>query len=90
MAHSLADIMLPEFDRELASTRELLSQVTSDSMSFKPADKLHTVGWNANHLLDIVGWTVPILEKSEFELAPVDGPPVMPSSLSDPDDTQQR
>ncbi len=59
-------------------------------MSFKPADKLHTVGWNANHLLDIVGWTVPILEKSEFELAPVDGPPVMPSSLSDPDELVRR
>jgi uncharacterized damage-inducible protein DinB len=71
---TLAKIMLPEFDREMARTRRILSHLSGDLMKSKPHEKLHTIGWNANHIVDIVGWTPMIIANPEFDMAPIDGP----------------
>jgi len=79
-----AEIMLPEFDREMARTRRTLAAVPADRMEWKAHDSLHTIGWNANHLVDLIGWTPAITEADEFDVAPVDGPPLQPLSNEDP------
>lgn len=80
----LAEIMLPEFDREMARTRRTLAAVPADKMDWKPHESLHTIHWNANHLVNLIGWTPLIISASEFDMAPVDGPAPEPPSIDDP------
>ena len=81
---SIAQQTLPEFDDEMARTRKILAGVTPESMDWKPDAGMRTIGWNANHLAEIVGWTSDILEQSEFDIAPVDGPKYETPSREDP------
>ena len=81
---SIAELALPEFDDEMARTRKVLAAVPKNSMDWKPGDNMRSVGWNANHLAEIIGWTNDILEKSEFDIAPVDGPKYETPSIDDP------
>ncbi|MBL8850943.1 MAG: DinB family protein, partial [Planctomycetaceae bacterium] len=80
----LAEIMLPEFDREMARTRRTLAAVPAGQMEFKPHESLHTISWNANHIVDLVGWTPLIIGASEFDMAPVEGPKPQSLSIADP------
>jgi uncharacterized damage-inducible protein DinB len=79
---SIAQRMLPELDDEMARTRVVLNAVPNELLNWSPVG-LRTIGWNANHLAEIIGWTAGILEQSEFDIAPVDGPKYETPSLSD-------
>ena len=81
---SLSDLMLPEFDREMQTTRRILACIPADKMNWQPHAGLHTIGWNANHLTDVVGWGGAIIEYPEFDMAPVDGPRYEGLNISDP------
>jgi uncharacterized damage-inducible protein DinB len=70
-----AEMLLPEFDQEMASTRKLLERLPDDKFDWQPHAKSHTIGWNANHVADIVNWFVPTLTKPSLDVAPVGGPP---------------
>ncbi|QDU92581.1 DinB family protein [Lignipirellula cremea] len=81
---TIAAGILPEFDDEMARTRKVLAAVPQTSLDWKPGESLRTIGWNANHLSEIVGWSKGILEEDEFDIAPVDGPRYETPSLADP------
>lgn len=81
---TIAEIMLPEFDREMARTRRILAAVPADKMSWQAHNSLHTICWNANHLVDILTWTPQIIGESEFDMAPVNGPKYETPSIEDP------
>ncbi|TWU43598.1 DinB family protein [Rubripirellula tenax] len=81
---TIAEMILPEFDAEMASTRVILALVPKQKFDWKAAESLHTIGWNANHLAEIVGWTLAIIEEDEFDIAPVDGPKHDVPSIDDP------
>ena len=83
---TLAEIMLPEFDREMARTRKVLEAIPADKMDWSPGADLHTIGWNANHLADLVSWTNNVIEESEFDMAPPDACKPEASSLENPAD----
>jgi uncharacterized damage-inducible protein DinB len=70
-----AEMLLPEFDQEMASTRKVLERLPDDKFDWQPHPKSHTIGWNANHVADIVNWFVPTLTKPSLDVAPVGGPP---------------
>ena len=72
---SIAETMLPEFDDEMARTRKVLALVPQEKMDWQAGPELRSIGWNANHLADMVTWSKGIIEESEFDFAPVDGPP---------------
>ncbi len=69
-----ADLILPEFDREMATTRKLLERIPEDKLDWKPHARSNTIGWNANHLTELPGWAVAILTKPQFDFAPVGEP----------------
>ena len=56
-------------------TRSLLSKIPGDQLGFSPAAGLHTVAWNAAHLVDIAGWTPGILKEDGMDLAEFEGAP---------------
>ncbi len=73
-----------DFDDEMARTRIVLSAIPAEIMDWLPAEGMRSIGWNANHLAEIVGWTTDILSHDEFDVAPIDGPAYETPSISDP------
>ena len=80
---SIRDTFLAEFDHEMANTRKTLERVPDDKFGWKPHPKSGSMGWLANHIATMTGWTVDTLTKESFDVAPVGGEPVrMPEAHS--------
>jgi uncharacterized damage-inducible protein DinB len=71
---SYAETLLPEFDQEMANTRKVLERLPDDKLDWQPHPKSHTIGWNANHVADLLNWLVAVLSKPSMDIAPVGGP----------------
>lgn len=69
------DALLPEFDHEMANTRKTLERVPDDKHQWRPHPKSGTMGWLANHIATMVGWTADAIEKDSFDVSPPAGPP---------------
>ncbi len=81
-----ADALLPEFDHEMASTRRMLESTPADKMDFKAGPQFQTIGWNANHVAEIVGWAEGVFTEPSFDIAPVDGPRYESPELASPEE----
>jgi uncharacterized damage-inducible protein DinB len=77
-----AETILPEFDREMANTRKVLECVPDDRLEWQAHPTSHTIGWNANHLAEILGWVEGILTKPSWDIAPVGGAPYQAPKLT--------
>jgi uncharacterized damage-inducible protein DinB len=71
---SMANILLPDFDQEMANTRKVLERVPEDKLDWQPHPKSHTIGWNANHLAELPGWVALMLTKTALDITPPGGP----------------
>lgn len=80
----ISDVILQEFDGETSRTRNVLSAVPADKMEWSPGHGLHTIGWNLNHLADIISWTPIILNQHEFDMCPVGEEPFKNPEVTDP------
>ena len=70
-----AEAILPEFDDEMAKTRNVLERVPEDKLGWRAHPKSNTIGWNANHLAEIPGWVEATLTLPSLDFAPVGGEP---------------
>jgi uncharacterized damage-inducible protein DinB len=77
-----AETILPEFDREIANTRKVLEGVPDDKLDWQAHPKSHTIGWNANHLAEILGWVEGILTAPAWDIAPIGGEPYQSPKLT--------
>src|SRR3989454_7326891 len=68
---TIADLLLPEFDQEMATTRRVLERVPEDKFSWKPHDKSFSMGDLASHVVNSVKWTDYTMNGTEFDLAGV-------------------
>ncbi|HZT76319.1 MAG TPA: DinB family protein [Vicinamibacterales bacterium] len=68
---TIAELLLPEFDREMASTRKVLERVPDDRFAWKPHDKSFSMGNLASHIANLTSWTVDTMTKTEFDMAGV-------------------
>ena len=68
---TIAELLGPEFDQEMASTRKVLERVPDDKFGWKPHDKSFSMGNLASHLVNLVSWTVDTMNKTEFDMAGV-------------------
>ena len=73
---ALSDMLLPEFDHEMATTRTVLERVPDGRFDWKPHDKSFSLGQLAQHVATIVWWGSITLEQSDFDVA--GGPKVTP------------
>jgi len=78
----LNQMLLPEFDQEMASTRKSLERVPDDKFGWKPHEKSATMGWLASHLAMIPHWAKVTFDSDSFDLAPPGGPQKMPEATS--------
>ena len=83
----LNEMLLPEFDQEMAITRKFLDRVPDDKFGWKPHEKSMTLGALAAHLAEMPGWTVPTVEENSLDLAPPGGPPFQPTRTSSRQET---
>ena len=71
---SIAEIILPEFDHETATTRALLERVPPDKAQWRPHPKSMALGELSMHVATLPRWTSFTLERTEFDMNPVGGP----------------
>jgi uncharacterized damage-inducible protein DinB len=68
---TIAELLVPEFDQEMASTRKVLERVPDDKLAWKPHDKSFAMGNLASHVVNLLAWTVDTMTKTEFDLSTV-------------------
>lgn len=70
-----SQMMMPEFDQEMANTRKTLERVPDDKLAWKPHEKSFSLGGLATHLANLPSWTTNTFEMDELDIAPPGAPP---------------
>ena len=78
---AIAQMMLPEFDKEMDNTRRVLERVPDDQWNWKPHEKSGTVGWLASHIANMAGWMAATINTDQVDVAPPDGPAYEPPKI---------
>ena len=68
---TIAELLLPEFDQEMAATRKVLERVPDDKLAWKPHDRSFSMGDLASHVANLIKWTDVTMNATEFDLASV-------------------
>lgn len=71
----IADLLLPEYDSEVATTRRVLERVPDDRGEWKPHEKAFKMAHLAQLVAMLPDWVVKTLEQTELDIAPKDRPP---------------
>jgi len=64
---SIAQMLLPEFDQEMANTRKMLERVPDGKFSFKPHDKSMALGRLAAHTAEIPSYATATLRMERMD-----------------------
>lgn len=67
---ALNEMLLPEFDREMAGTRKTLERVPYEKWDWKPHAKSTAMGGLATHLCNIATWTIYTMNQDSVDLTP--------------------
>ena len=73
----ISELLLPEFEHEMAGTRKTLERVPEDMFAWKPHPKSSSLGGLATHLANIPSWTAQTFDRDELDLAPVGAEPFL-------------
>lgn len=68
----IRDLLLPEFDQEMASTRKMLERIPADKLTFQPHEKCWKINQISGHIVDMIGWTPHIMNTELLVLTPKD------------------
>ena len=63
------DVLLPEYDREIGSTRHLLERVPDAAFGWKPHDRSAAMGDLAAHIADLPRWIGVVMTCQSFDLS---------------------
>lgn len=78
----IIDLLLPEYDREIASTRKMLERVPDDKLGWKPHPKSFDLTSLATHVATLVDWATDTMTKDSFDFMPPGKPPYNPPKAS--------
>lgn len=67
---TIAETLLPEFDREMGVTRRLLERVPDGQFAWKPHQRSMTLGRLAEHLAQLPGWITITIAEPGTDMAP--------------------
>ena len=73
---TIAEVLLPEFDHEMGTTRKLLERVPDDKWERRPHPKSMPLGALATHVAQIAMWGAITLNQSEIDTGTT--PPIEP------------
>jgi uncharacterized damage-inducible protein DinB len=72
------ELLLPEFDQEVANTRKTLERVPEEKFDWKPHEKSMPLGRLAIHLAELTSWVVDAINRDSFDVAPPGQPAYQP------------
>lgn len=72
---ALRDMILPEFDREMATTRKTLERVPEGKPDWKPHDRSMSIGRLAGHLAELPIFAVRTFQGDSFDFQASGAPP---------------
>jgi uncharacterized damage-inducible protein DinB len=75
---TLKEILLGEFDREVARSRRALAQVPDGKYEWKPHDRSMILGYLAEMIATIPSWITKEITTDSLDIAPADGPKMKP------------
>ena len=81
---TIAESMLPEFDREMGVTRQLLERVPEGKASWKPHQKSFSLGDLSLHVATLPTWAISTLKQTEFDISPPGGSGFTPPTYQSP------
>jgi uncharacterized damage-inducible protein DinB len=64
----LVELLLPEFDEEMASTRKVLAAVPEEKFGWRPHAKSFTMQALAGHVAELPSWTSDVLRRERFDV----------------------
>jgi len=70
----IAELLVPEFDGEIAITRRVLERVPDDRGEWKPHPKSFPLGHLAQLVARLPGWAPMMMQRTELDIAPASGP----------------
>jgi uncharacterized damage-inducible protein DinB len=70
---AFTDVLLPEFDLEMATTRRVIAAVRDENASFRPHPRSTSMADLAVHVANLVTWVPIALESMEFDVHPPGG-----------------
>jgi uncharacterized damage-inducible protein DinB len=68
---TIAELLLPEIDQEMATTRRVLERVPDDKLAWKPHHRSWSMGDLASHIVNSIKWTGFTMNQTEFDLGGV-------------------
>ena len=71
----IIDLLLPEFDQEMANTRKMLAAAPEDKFNYRPHEKSWSLGQLATHVSNIPTWIADTFQKDELDIQPPGQPP---------------
>src|SRR6266550_2677863 len=71
---TISEMLLPEFDQEMASTRKLLERVPEDKWDYKPHVKSMPLGRLAAHVAELPFWAKHTLSVESLDITPGEQP----------------
>jgi uncharacterized damage-inducible protein DinB len=78
----ISELLLPEFDQEMKTTRTMLERVPFDKKDFVPHPKSMPLGRLAPHVAELVGFGLSVLTTPELKFSPDTPRPHMPFELA--------
>jgi uncharacterized damage-inducible protein DinB len=79
---AITDLLLPEFDQEMANTRRVLERVPDDKFGWKPHDKSWSMGQLASHITNMIGWADTTMNATSFDVTSVTPEDMDPAAKS--------
>ena len=71
---SIAELLVPELEQELAVTRRLLERVPDDRPDWKPHPRSFSIAHLSQLIVRLPGWVPMMLDRTELDIAPRTGP----------------
>jgi len=62
------ELLIREFDQEMASTQKTLERVPADKWNWKPQEKSGSLGWMAAHVATLPGFTTATIQTHELDV----------------------
>ncbi|RMF56475.1 MAG: DinB family protein [Calditrichaeota bacterium] len=62
------EMLLPEFDQEIANTRKTIERIPEEKLSWKPHPKSWSLGELVTHIVNLPNWMVETLTKDKMDI----------------------
>src|SRR6185295_758276 len=68
---TIAELLLPEVEQEMATTRRVLERVPDEKLAWKPHARSSSMGDLASHIVNMIKWTDVTMNQTEFDIGSV-------------------